>query len=284
LEETLVNIKVLMITYNRPDYTEMSLEHLCNTAPKNLKVSIWDNGSDEKTRQVVEKFRGHKCVERVILIERNDKLWGPTNWFWENSLEADLLGKVDDDCLVPENWCEVLEEAHNDIPEVGVLGCWRFLPEDFVPEKSAKKIWTYGNHRILRNCWIEGSGYLMKRKVIERNGVLRTRENFTFYCLRAAAAGFVNGWYYPFLYQEHMDDPRSVHSGIRTEEDFQRLMPLSARNFKIATREEWLQDCRKQALIHQEFSIDPYDFIGFRARIKRKVTKLFGGEYFPKVK
>lgn len=110
-----MRIKVLMITHNRPEYTMLSLERLCSTAPKNLRVTIWDNGSDFATKEVVDKFRNHWSVEQVIFNKNNERLRRPTNWFWENSRDADLIGKVDDDCLVPDDWCHVLEQAHEDI-------------------------------------------------------------------------------------------------------------------------------------------------------------------------
>jgi len=279
-----MRIKVLVITYNRPGYTEQSLEQLCRTAPPNLKLTIWDNASDQETRDVVAKFENRPCVERMVFNAQNDKLRKPTNWFWENSRDADLIGKVDDDCLVPSNWCSVLEQAHRDIPRAGVLGCWRFLPEDYRHEKAVKKIEAYGHHQVMRNCWVEGSGYLMKREIVDALGVLQEEDTFTDYCIKAAAKGYINGWYYPFLYQEHMDDPRAPHSGIRTEEDFHRLIPLSARNFKIKTREDWIQRLMRSAQRLQEYSFDPYDFIGVKAKIKRKVSEMVTGDYFPKAR
>lgn len=273
-----------MITYNRPEYADQSLSRLCETAPPNMRLTIWDNDSDAATKKMVNKFRNHWCVERVIFNDRNDKLRRPTTWFWENNSDADLLGKVDDDCLVPENWLSVLEEAHRDIPQAGILGCWHFLPEDFKPQLAEKKIQTIGRHQLMRNCWIGGSGYLMKREVINKIGLLRPKETFSDYCIRASSKGFINGWYYPFLYQEHMDDPRVPHTGIRSEEDFQRLIPLSARTFGINTREQWIQRLKTSAQKLQEYSLNPYDFIGIKASVKKKITEIMCGEYFPKVK
>jgi GT2 family glycosyltransferase len=276
-------IKVLMITHNRPDYTKLSLERLCSTAPKNLKVTIWDNGSDSETRNILKKYEGHPCVEQVVYNEKNELLRRPTNWFWNQNLEVDLLGKVDDDCLIPENWCFFLEKAHRDIPQAGVLACWHYLPQDFNYELAKKKIQTYGNHQIMRNCWVGGSGYLMKREVIDKIGLLRPKESFTTFCIRASAKGFINGWYYPFLYQKHMDDPRVSSTGIRTEEDFKNLFPLTANNFEVKTREQWIEWLKEDARRLQECSINPYDFIGFRARVKRKFKQVLEGYYFGKV-
>ena len=174
-----MKIKILMITHNRPQYTRLSLTRLTETVPPNAKITVWDNASSADTLAVLKKFERHPSVELVVYNKTNDKLWGPTNWFWEKSKDADLLSKIDDDCLMPARWVEKLQEAHSDIPQAGVLGCWRFMPEDLNITKASRKIHAFGPHMVLRNCWIEGSGYLLKRKLIDEIGLLRPKETFT---------------------------------------------------------------------------------------------------------
>lgn len=277
-----MKIKILMITHNRPQYTSLSLSRLVETVPPAAKITIWDNASSDDTLAVLKKFARHPSVEQVVYNKTNDKLWGPTNWFWENSKDADLLSKIDDDCLMPARWVEKLQEAHRDIPQAGILGCWRFMPEDMNITKASKKIHAFGAHMLLRNCWIEGSGYLFKRKLIDEIGLLKPKETFTTWCVRAAARGYINGWYYPFMYQEHMDDPRAEHSGIKTDKDLQEFLPLSAAG--IRTRDEWIAKLKSSAAKLQEYSLDPYDFIGLKPKIKRRFLRLLGVTYFPKAR
>lgn len=279
-----MKISILMITHNRPQYARLSISRLCDTVPENARITIWDNGSQMETLEVIKSMESHKAIENVIYCKTNEKLTKPTNWFWENNRDADFISKVDDDCLMPAKWCEALTQAHSYIPEAGILGCWRFLPEDFDYEKASKKIFSYGPHMIMRNCWIEGSGYLMKREVLDELKGLRDGETFTDFCIGAASLGYVNGWYYPFLYQEHMDDPRAEHTGMKTEDDFHRLAPLSAKSFGIKNRHQWTERLKKSARKLQEYSIDPDDFTGRRARIIKKVYSLIGKDYFPKVR
>ena len=189
---------------------------------------------------------------------------------------------MDDDGLMPDQWTETLEQTHRDIPQAGILGTWRFPDEDFVNDLAVKKIQTFGPHQLLRNCWVEGSGYLMKRQVIERIGLIRGDESFTTYCVRAAAAGFINGWYFPFLFQEHMDDPRAPHTGVKTEEDFLRLQPLSAQTFNLVNREQWTRKLKEIARSLQTCSYDPKDYLGRRAWICQKLYRLLGKSYVPR--
>lgn len=277
-----MKIRILMITHKRPAYTAASLRRLCESVPEEARVTVWDNASGEDMRTVLEPFENHPRIEKIIYHPRNDKLWGPTNWFWANSGDAEFLSKVDDDCLVPLQWCETLLQAHRDIPEAGVLACWHFQPEDFDERLAPRKIQHFASHRIMRNCWVGGSGYLMKRAVVDKIGLLREGESFTSWCIRAAASGFVNGWYFPFLYQEHLDDPRVPNTGIRSEEDFRRLLPLSAHTFKISSRADWIKWLRHSAWSLQACSFNPNDYLGWRARVRRKLASLVGKPYLPR--
>lgn len=269
-----MKFRILMITYNRPDYTAMSLERLCATLPDDARLTVWDNGSGPDMRSVLQPYEEHPRVEEIIYNQTNDKLRGPTNWFWENSRDAEFVSKVDDDGLMPDRWLETLEQAFRDIPEAGILGTWRFPDEDFVEELAMRKVQSFGPHRLMRNCWVEGSGYLMKRSVVERIGLIGDEESFTTYCIRAAAAGYLNGWYFPFLYQEHMDDPRAPHSGIKTDADFERLAPLSARTFKTPNSDEWVKKLKYLAWSVQACSYDPRHYLGWRPRARRVLGRI----------
>jgi Glycosyl transferase family 2 len=274
-------IRILLITHDRPEYTRMTLERLCGTISGNTLITVWDNASGNETVELLKQFQGHKSVERIIFNKTNDKLRGPTNWFWNQTSDADYVGKVDDDCLMPPDWCETLIKAHEDIADLGVIGCWQFFDEDFDFELAKRKIQAFGRHQIMRNCWVGGSGYLMKRAVLNKLGCLGPQESFTDYCIRGATAGFINGWYYPFLFQEHLDDPRSLHTGIKTDEDFVRFGPLTAKTFNVQTREEWIQSLKHIARHLQVCSYDPKHYVGWKAWMKMKLCRLLGRSYCP---
>jgi glycosyltransferase involved in cell wall biosynthesis len=268
------DIDILMITYNRPEYTRLSLKRLLDTCDKDMRVWVWHNGTDEETLKVVQSFQGHPRLFKFHHSIKNCKLREPTNWFWAES-KGGFVGKVDDDCLVPYHWADKLRQAHLDVPEFGIISCWHFFEEDFVPELANKKIKEYAcGHRLMRNCFVGGSGYLMKRACLDEMGPIQPKETFTGYGLRLAICGWTNGWYYPFIYQEHMDDPRAPHTVLKTEEDFRHNMPLTAINFGIDSIEEWLQHLRNDAINIQTASINPKDFVGWRAKFRRLGKKL----------
>lgn len=281
-----MKIRILYITHNRLEYTKLSLKQLFYSinSLKDAKIVIWDNASHDELKSFLYSYINHPKIEKIVFNQNNDMLWKPTNWFWGAYKDADFLCKVDDDCLVPDEWCQILTKAHSDIYAAGILGCWRFFPEDFIRSLAEKKIQTFNDHQIMRNCWVEGSGYLMKSSVIEKIGFLRKNETFTSYCIRASARGFINGWYYPFLFQEHMDDPRSSNTLIKTDDDFLTQLPLTAKNFNVTTIDSWVIWMRNNAKNLQSYSINPYDYIGIKAKLKRNIYKIFGNVYHPRMK
>jgi len=274
-------IDILMITHDRPYYTRLALERLLETCDDNMRVWLWHNGEHEETLALVRSFRVHPNVYRFHHSKENKKLNEPTNWLWSES-DATYVSKVDDDCLVPAEWTRTLVRAHEDVPEFGVLGCWRFREEDFFPELAQKKIREFaGGHRILQNNWIEGSGYLMKRACVDSLGLLDRDESFPQRCGRLAGAGWVHGWYFPFLYQEHMDDPRSPYCALKADEDLRRQMPLTAETFAITTLEDRVEQIRASARSCQTSSIHPRAHVGWRKmsrRLRRKATSALLGK------
>lgn len=269
-----MDVDILMIAYNRPSYTRLALARLLDAAPEGARVWVWQNGTHEDTCGVVRSFEGHPRLHRVHWSAENAMLRVPTNWFWKNA-SAPLLGKVDDDCLVPEGWIESLTRLHESEPTLGVLSCWPFLESDFRPQLAERKIRTLASGaRLMVNPWTGGSGYLMKRGCVERIGPIADAESFAGWCIRAALAGFVHGWPLPLLLMDHMEDPRSPHTEMRSEADFRARPTLSSLRFGISSFEEYVRRNEEAAIEVQRSSADPRQFVGWRAKWRRMRARI----------
>jgi glycosyltransferase involved in cell wall biosynthesis len=272
----MIDIDVLMISYQRPEYTSLALDRLLATAEGRARVWLWHNGTDDATLEVVRSRLDHPAVYRFHHSPENQKLRQPTNWMWSKS-DGAYVSKVDDDCLVPEGWLERLRCALESNPELGAAGCWRFHEDDFDSELATRKIVDLKDgSQLLQNCWVEGSGYLMKRACVEDLGPIPESWSFTGYCKRLALRGWKIGWLYPFLLQEHMDDPRAPHTLLRTDEDMSRHAPLSAQQWGLTTLEEWEEALRNDAMKVLSASVDPRDHVSPWVRLQFLVRKLAG--------
>lgn len=270
------SIDVLMITYNRPEYTYRSLERLLSTCDDSVRVWIWQNGSHGETLEVAQSYASHSRVANFHHSSENKKLREPTNWLWSNA-RGDFLSKVDDDCLVQPGWTRTLAQAHLAYDRFGVLGSWRFLDDEYVPELSEPKIADFPEgHRVLRNLWVQGSGYLMKRQCVLEQGLLRPGQSFSRYCIELGARGYVNGWYYPFVREEHMDDPRSPYTCLKTDEDLLNNLPLSAGPRSIRSLQDWEAQLRRSARRAQAASLDVRDHRGWRLKRRNGARRMHG--------
>ena len=209
-----MTIDLLFITYNRLHYTKLALSSLLADPSEQFSLTIWDNGSSDGTVEYLQTQVTDMRVKDIVFSKENVGQTVALNTIWSRS-KCDLLGKLDNDCIVSAGWTRPLARAHQDIANLGVVACWHFFPEDFQYVKAKHKIQRFGPHQILRHPWTCGTGLLIKRETFERFGSFR-RTATTDYWLNLACAGLVNGFYFPLVYQEHMDDPRSRHNALRS--------------------------------------------------------------------
>lgn len=270
---------ILMITHRSAPYLHLSLPRLLSTCGEGDRVWLWQNGDDEATLEALRGYRSDPRVARFHHSRENVRLRPPTSWLWSES-DAHYVSKVDDDCLVSPGWLETFAAAHEANPQLGVVGSWRHPEEDYRPELAERRIRELaGGHRLMLNLWVQGSGYLLPRRRVQALGLLRDGESFTGYCLRLATAGAVNGYYFPFVAEDHMDDPRSPNTLITSDEDLRERMPLSARANGVRTVDDWVRQLQRSALILQTSSLDPRRYGGWQRKLKavnRRIAALTG--------
>ncbi|GGI05288.1 glycosyltransferase [Egicoccus halophilus] len=270
-------VDVLMITHRRPDYTRLALPRLLEATGPHVNVWVWHNGDHAETLEVVQAHRDHPRLARFHHSRENLGLRAPTNWLWTES-DAPYVSKVDDDCLVDHAFTDPMLAAHVDVPRLGVVGAWRFLDEDYRRFASRRKMVTLpGEHQLLRNLWVQGSSYVMKREIVERLGPLPEGVTFPQYCRRAAAAGWLNGWLYPFVREQHLDDPRFRLSALRDPEVFAREAPLSARMEGVHTVDQWRREMTISALRVQRAPLNPARHDGLPGKViqaRKRVRRL----------
>jgi hypothetical protein len=122
----------------------------------------------------------------------------------------------------------------------------------------------------------------MKRKTFMKYGQWKKGSDVvtTDYFLNMSLACEINGWYYPLILQEHMDDPRSKHSLVTDNESLQKLydVTFTLRTHKILDIESrW----SRRPLVLRNLNSEPWEakyYVGWRGkwwlikdRIRRKL-------------
>jgi len=270
-----MNIAIVVVTHNRFDYTEKTIERLLSSTEE-FDIYLWDNASKDETPEYLNSMKDPRIVE-IILSKENAGQTGAMNYVWSKT-KAELVGKLDNDCLVTPGWTRILAQAHKDIERLGVVACWHFFPDDFDYEQAKHKIQTFGRHQIFRHPWVGGTGFLLKRKTFLEIGSWDEGPDVgtTHYFLKMALAGYINGWYYPLVFQEHMDDPVSKHSMLKDDQAINSLhdVTYTLRNREIRTMEKRMA-WRKYVI--RSLLCDPWDvkyYMGWRGKLNRLKSKV----------
>jgi len=202
-------VDLLLISCNRRGYLEKSLEKLLSD-PSPFRLYCWDNASRDGSAETISTLNDPRVVGKKFAREDAGQR-EPFLWFLETS-ESDIVGKVDDDILVPPGWIDQLAPLLRREEGFGLLGCWTFMAEDWDEGLASPKIIEAAGSRIFRNLWIGGTAWLGRREHIIRfikppgkdYGVPIDQFLMT-------VNGLINGYPLPLLMAHHMDDPRSPH-------------------------------------------------------------------------
>lgn len=260
-----MTIDLIFLTYNRLEYTKLALASLLADPTEEFSLTIWDNNSTDGTRDYLAAQNDPRIAKKIF-ARKNIHLKGAVNYLFASS-SADLLGIIPNDFLVTPGWTRPLAQAHNDVEEFGMLGCWHLGPEFFDAERARHKIQRFGAHHVLRHPWTGGGAGLVKLKTIRECGMLDSNVT-TNYWKQMALRGYVNGFYTPPVFVEHMDYPWSEHYAFadRFHEGIERSATAKSHGIRS------LEDARAwHQIILRDILDGPWDvkaYVGWRKKVR----------------
>lgn len=117
--EKKLSISVAIITFNRAEWLKDALMSLTRQTRIPDEVIVVDNGSKDRTKDVVLSFRDRLNIKYVyepirgIPHARNAAIKNAT---------GDIIASIDDDCIADENWLKQIEIPFIKDPNIGVVG------------------------------------------------------------------------------------------------------------------------------------------------------------------
>lgn len=245
-------VDLLLITWNRREYVEKTLPNLL-ADPSDFRLYCWDNASTDGTADLIASINDPRLVKRHFNKE-NVVQYQPCLWFFETAT-SDVIGKVDDDILLPEGWTERIAPMIRKEPKFGMLGCWIFMPEDWNKTLAQHNIVELSGERVFRCMGIQGQSFLARRDYLIRYQK-KTRHGLPVARYTMSMDGLVSGYPVPLLYAHNMDDPRSPMN-VKTKSGRLGLdSALSARAFKFESAEAFGQWIAADALHRQTVPFD----------------------------
>lgn len=161
-------IDILMVTYNRRDFTEKAINHIIERTSRPFRLVVVDNASKDGTRGYLQALRKMGIIDKLLLNNENVGLQKAKNIGLEH-IKSELYVDTDNDCLVPapnsfgQDWLSLLEglmEKYSDFaaislrPQVlvGVGPIFKDAPE------------------VVENNLAGGSFRIMRKKAVDEVG------------------------------------------------------------------------------------------------------------------
>ncbi len=114
IKEVKGTIPILMITWNRLEYTKKAINAIIENTNHPYKLFIWDNGSTDGTVDYLKKLKDKNI--RIHYSKTNTGLVPPQNYFFNSFKDYNYVAKVDNDTIVPRNWLSRLKEVMDSFP------------------------------------------------------------------------------------------------------------------------------------------------------------------------
>jgi glycosyltransferase involved in cell wall biosynthesis len=118
-------IGVTITTFNRKRFTEQCLKSIAWSKPKNVKIVIVDNASEEETKDVVRNFaeENKDLVSKVFFNKKNLYVGKALNQGWKYlSKTCDILGVMDNDFFVEPGWDTNMEACFSELDIDALIG------------------------------------------------------------------------------------------------------------------------------------------------------------------
>lgn len=95
-------VSVIIPTYNAERTLRQCLDSVMNQTYKNYEVIVVDNGSVDKTKEVIGEFQKKDGRIKYLFEARRGR--GAARYAGEINAKGSVILTTDSDCIVPKNW------------------------------------------------------------------------------------------------------------------------------------------------------------------------------------
>jgi len=181
-----MDFSVLICTYNRARLLAKTLEHVAaQIVPAGIEweVVVVDNNCTDDTSEVVRAYAGDRRIStlRCVREPRQGIAFARRRSFLES--RGELLGCVDDDCLLPPNWIEQALLFAREHPRAGAIGGRNVI----VWEKSTNRVAELYGESLARQelgdrpfrmsatgrACLGGAGLVLRREAVMTSGWIK---------------------------------------------------------------------------------------------------------------
>ncbi len=119
-------VSVIIPVYNGEKTIGKCIESLLRQNKKPNEIIVVDDGSTDKTKEIIKKFR------IIKLLEQKHKGPAAARNFGAKSAKCDVFIFTDSDCTVDENWVSEMTKPFENKEVIGVQGRYKTLQKDVI--------------------------------------------------------------------------------------------------------------------------------------------------------
>jgi glycosyltransferase involved in cell wall biosynthesis len=149
---------IIIITYNRPEYTRQTLDSLTETSPPDTKYIIWDNNSDNLTKAMLSEWQ-QKNPSNIIFSKENIG-WGKAINESLKLVNSEYVLLSNNDVVYKKGWYEECIRLYEKYPKIGILGVWKHIAHGVKQDLGD----------ILIKDDMPGCGWFMKKSILDEIG------------------------------------------------------------------------------------------------------------------
>ncbi|WP_353151022.1 glycosyltransferase [Chryseobacterium sp.] len=159
---------IIIPAHNEENNLSFTLDSLQRQSQKDFKVVVVNDGSTDRTSEVIRKYTGSDSRFETITLQKSEHQPGSKvvhafkNGLQTQSVDAfDIICKFDADIILPENYLEAVEDAFINNPEYGLVGGLLYVEKDgkWVYEGNSNKHHVRGPMKAYRKeCFIQMGG------------------------------------------------------------------------------------------------------------------------------
>lgn len=142
-------VSVAVCVYNRADFIEKCLNSLVSQDFNDYEVIVIDDGSTDKTSEILKKYKKKGKVK----VYRNEERLGiarSRNMGAEKS-DLEIIAFTDSDCMAEKNWLKELVKSFEIDPKIAIVG-------GAILNGPVKNYWTLANKGVYKIA--SESGYV----------------------------------------------------------------------------------------------------------------------------
>lgn len=163
-------IPIMMITWNRLEYTKQAINAILENTKHPFTLWIWDNGSTDGTVEYLKSIKDSRIT--TIFPPVNEGLVPPMNHFFDWYSKAKYVSKVDNDTIVPEGWLIKLKYVMDKLPLFVIqsdhyLGLPYKLKNNQQFYNELEKL-EFEEENLYLFPHVSGTGVLIRRKHIDK--------------------------------------------------------------------------------------------------------------------